>query len=458
MEIRFPEGFLWGAATASYQVEGGWNEDGRSPSIWDTFSKIPGNIWHNDTGDVAADHYHRWKEDVAMMKNLGLPAYRFSFAWPRILPSGSGAVNSKGLDFYDRLVDELLKADILPFPTLYHWDLPQILEDRGGWPNRQTAHYFADYAGLLVEHFSDRVSNWITLNEPFVVSILGYYEGVFAPGIKDQTAAAAATHHLLLGHGLAVQAMRSAARQPLQIGITLNLNFTESASKSPEDLEATRLRDAHVNRIFLDPLFIGQYPEEVTGKLGFNFPVDFEKDFAVITTPIDFLGVNNYFREVVRYDADATPFHYQTIQPEGSTYSEMWEFSPHGLFDLLMRLKRDYPVKAIYITENGTSITDGIDADGRVRDSRRIQYLQDYITAVHQAIQKGVPVKGYFVWSLMDNFEWNRGYSRRFGIIYVDYENGQQRILKDSARWFQETIHQNGFRLKTYYTEPFAEA
>jgi beta-glucosidase len=455
MEISFPDGFLWGAATASYQIEGGWNEDGRSPSIWDTFSKIPGNVYHGDTGDVAADHYHRWKEDVALMKELGLPAYRFSFAWPRILPAGTGAVNPKGLDFYDRLVDELLKSNILPFPTLYHWDLPQVLEDRGGWVDRQTSQYFADYAGILVEHFSDRISNWITLNEPFVVSMMGYHQGVFAPGTKDKTAGAAATHHLLLGHGLAVQAMRSASKQPLQIGITLNLNNVESASKSPEDLEAARIRDAHVNRIFLDPLFIGKYPSEVTGKMGFKFPAGYEDDFSIITTSIDFLGVNNYFRDVIRYDAADGPFHYNPIQPEGSTYSEMWEIVPHGLYDLLMRLKRDYPVKAIYITENGTSVTDGIDADGRVRDSRRIQYLQDYIAAMHQAIQNGVPVKGYFVWSLMDNFEWTRGYSRRFGIIFVDYDNGQRRVIKDSARWYSQTIRNNGFKIKTYYAEPF---
>lgn len=455
MEISFPDGFLWGAATASYQIEGGWNEDGRSPSIWDTFSKIPGNVFHGDTGDVAADHYHHWKEDVALMKELGLPAYRFSFAWPRILPDGTGTINPKGLDFYDRLVDELLKNNILPFPTLYHWDLPQVLEDKGGWVNRQTSQYFADYASILTEHFSDRINHWITINEPFVVSMMGYHQGVFAPGIKNQTAAAAATHHLLLGHGLAVRAMRSAAKQPLQIGITLNLNNVEAASKSAEDLEAARIRDAHVNRVFLDPLFFGKYPPEVTGAMGFKFPAGYENDFPIITEPCDFLGINNYFRDVIQYDAAEVPFHYRVLQPAGSSYSEMWEIAPHGLYDLLTRLKRDYPVKSIYITENGTSVTDGVDADNRVRDARRIQYLQDYLAAVHQAIQNGIPVNGYFVWSLMDNFEWTRGYSRRFGIIFVDYENGQRRILKDSARWYSQTIRKNGFKIKTYYAEPF---
>jgi len=455
MEISFPDGFLWGASTAAYQIEGGWNEDGRSPSTWDTFSKLPGKVYHGHTGDVAADHYHRWREDVSLMKQLGLPAYRFSFSWPRILPAGTGTINPKGLDFYDRLVDELLKNDIKPFPTLFHWDLPQVLEDKGGWTNRETAKHFADYAGIVVEHFSDRINNWITINEPWVVAIMGHLEGVFPPGVQDQGMAASAIHHLLLGHGLAVQTMRAVARQPLQIGITLNLSSVESATKSPEDQKAAHTNDLHLNRIFLDPLFLGKYPDEITTTMGFIFPEGYEKDYPTISTQTEFLGINNYFRNVVRFNAAIEPFHYETIQPEGSTYSEMWEFNPNGMYDLLIRLKRDYPIKAIYITENGTAITDGVDADGRVRDSRRIQYLQDYISSVHQAIQNGVPVKGYFVWSLLDNFEWAQGYSRRFGIIFVDYENNCKRIIKDSARWYSQVIRQNGFKLKTYYAEPF---
>lgn len=455
MEIRFPTDFLWGAATASYQIEGGWNEDGRSPSIWDTFSHIPGNVYQNHTGDIAADHYHRWKQDVSLMKELGLPSYRFSFAWPRIIPGGIGSVNQKGLEFYDRLIDELLSCGIKPFPTLYHWDLPQALEDKGGWPERQTAQYFADYAAILVEHFSDRIENWITINEPWVVSMLGYHEGVFAPGVKNQKAAAAATHHLLLGHGLAVLAMRAVARQPLQIGITLNLSHVEAATDSPADLDAVHQRDAHLNRIFLDPLFFGRYPTEVTQEQGFVFPKGYEKDFPTIMAPTDFLGINNYFRDVVCHSTKDQHFKYEIIQPKGSTYSEMWEMHAESLYNLLMRINQDYPVKAIYITENGTSVTDGVDADNRVRDSRRIQYLQDHIAATHQAIQHGVPVKGYYVWSLMDNYEWNKGYSRRFGIIFIDYENGQHRILKDSAHWYSQTIRNNGFQIKTYYAEPF---
>ncbi|HEX7557194.1 MAG TPA: family 1 glycosylhydrolase, partial [Leptolinea sp.] len=357
MEISFPPGFVWGAATASYQIEGGWNEDGRSPSIWDTYSKIPGKVLHGETGDVAADHYHPWKADVALINQLGIPAYRFSFAWPRILPAGFGVVNPKGLDFYDRLVDELLKAGIQPFPTLYHWDLPQVLEDAGGWTSRQTAFYFADYANVLVEHFSDRIANWITINEPWVVSMMGYLSGVFAPGITDLVAASSAVHNRLLGHGLAVQAMRAAARQPLQIGITLNLSSIESASKSAEDQEAARLHDVHLNRIFLDPLFFGKYPVEAENKLGFTFPTGFEKDLSIISVPTDFLGINNYSRNVMRYDSGAAPFHFSSVNPIGNSYSEMWEMAPQGLYDLLTRLKRDYPLKAVYITENGTAVT-----------------------------------------------------------------------------------------------------
>jgi beta-glucosidase len=473
MEINFPKGFLWGAATAAYQIEGGYNEDGRGFSNWDVYNRVPGNVFHGDTGDVAADHYHHWKEDVALMKEIGLPAYRFSFAWPRIIPAGKGPVNQKGLDFYDRLVDELLKANIKPFSTVYHWDHPAVLDEIGGWTNREMASYFADYASLLVEHFSDRITNWITINEPFVVATVGYHMGAVAPGMKDIKATAAATHHLLLGHGLAVKAMRQVAKQPLQIGITLNLSNVEPASDSREDLDAAKYRDAHLNRVFLDPLYFGKYPAEMTQNLGFVFPDGFEKDFDIIREPTDFLGINNYTRDMVKakstdslnvkketLDAvksspsDVT-FPFTVVQPGGSTYSTMWEMYPKGLYDLLTRLKRDYPVKALYITENGTAVTDGIDADNRVRDPRRIQYLQDYITHMHQAIQEGVPVKGYFVWSLMDNYEWSHGYSRRFGIIFIDYENGQRRVIKDSAHWYSQIIRHNGFDSKTYYVEPF---
>jgi len=455
MEKSFPEGFLWGAATAAYQIEGGFNEDGRSTANWDVFCRIPGNVYHGDTGDVASDHYHHWKEDVALMKELGLPAYRFSFAWPRIIPTGKGPVNRKGLDFYDHLVDELLESNIKPFPTLYHWDHPAVLDEIGGWTNREMSAWFADYASILVEHFSDRITNWITINEPFVVAMIGYQLGGVAPGMKDVKATAAATHHLLLGHGLAVKAMRQAAKQPLQIGITLNLSNIESASPSQADRDAARCRDAYLNRVFLDPLFNGKYPVEMTENLGFVFPEGFEKDLPVIGEPTDFLGINNYTRDVVKANPANDLFPFDLIQPEESTFSTMWEMYPKGLYDLLTRLKRDYPLKAVYITENGTAITDGIDADNRVRDSRRIQFLQDYIASVHQAIKEGVPVKGYFVWSLMDNYEWSLGYSRRFGIIFVDYENGQRRVLKDSARWYSDVIRRNGFDMKKYYAEPF---
>lgn len=456
MEIRFPKGFIWGAATASYQIEGSWNEDGRSPSIWDTFSKTPGKVLHGDTGDIAADHYHRWQEEIDLIKNLEIPAYRFSFAWPRIIPDGTGQINNKGLDFYDRLVDGLLDAGIKPFPTLFHWDLPQILEDKGGWPSRQTAYAFADYSAIVVDHFSDRINSWTTINEPWVISMLGYHSGVFAPGIKDLKAASYATHHLHLGHGLAVQAMRAAGKLPLQIGITLNLSHVEPAKNTPEDRHAADLHDVYQNRIFLDPLFYGKYPTEAETELGFTFPEGYEKDFSIITTPTEFLGINNYSRNVIKYDFNSEPFHYSHINPVGNSYSEMWEMAPQGMFDLLIRIKRDYPITSILITENGTAIADGVDADNRVRDSRRIQFLQDYISAVHQAIQSGVPVNGYFVWSLLDNFEWNLGYSRRFGIVFIDYLDGQKRIIKDSARWYRQVIKENGFKIKTFYTDSFS--
>lgn len=455
MDINFPDGFLWGAATASYQIEGGYNEEGRSFSTWDVFSRIPGNVYHGDTGDVAADHFHKWKEDIALMKDLGLPAYRFSFSWPRIIPSGKGEINQKGLDFYDRLVDELLAANIKPFPTVYHWDHPAVLDETGGWTNRDMAYYFADFASLLTEHFSDRISNWITINEPFVVALMGHHLGVFPPGLKDVKAASAAIHHLLLAHGLGVKAMRQAAKQPLQIGITLNLSSIESATDSQEDKHAAVLRDAYLNRVFLDPLFHKKYPEEITGSLGFEFPEGYENDLSVISEPTDFLGINYYMRDVVKFNPANAPFSFDFVHPHESSYSTMWEMYPQGLYDLLTRLKRDYPIKSIFITENGTAVTDGIDADGRVRDSRRIQFLQDYIASMNRAILDGVPVKGYFVWSLMDNYEWSQGYSRRFGIIFVDYENGQRRVFKDSARWYSNVIRHNGFNLKTYYSEPF---
>ncbi len=440
--VRFPEGFSWGAATSAYQIEGAWKEDGRGVSIWDTFSHLPGRTYHGDTGDVACDHYHRWREDVELMARLGLKAYRFSIAWPRVLPEGVGQINSAGLDFYDRLVDALLERGIEPFPTLYHWDLPQVLQDRGGWPNRDTAFHFAEYARVVAERLGDRVSYWITHNEPFVAAVAGYLRGQHAPGIQDPAAALRAGHHLLLSHGLAVQAVRAAARRPVSVGIALNLSPVHPASEAPLDQAAARRMDGFLNRLFLDPIFLGRYPEDVRRLLGPLFPKVQPEDLQTIAQPLEFLGVNYYSRLVVRHDPSIPLLQALQVQPEGSEYSQMWEIYPPGIYELLLRVWNDYRPPAIWVTENGVCVPDGVDADGRVRDARRIAFLRDHLVQVHRALTEGVPVRGYFVWSLLDNFEWTYGYSMRFGLIYVDYDT-LARTVKDSGWWYARVIREN---------------
>ena len=443
--LQFPSGFMWGAATAAYQIEGAWNEDGKGLSIWDTFSHQPGKIKRGDTGDVAADHYHRWEEDVRLMADLGLKAYRFSISWPRVVPEGTGAVNPAGLDFYDRLVDALLANGIEPFITLYHWDLPQALHERGGWPNRDVARYFAEYARVVAERLSDRVTYWITHNEPLVTAIAGYLAGEFAPGIQDPAAAFQTTHHLLLSHGYATEALRAVARRPLQVGITLNLSPVHPASDSEQDhLAATRF-DGILNRMFLDPVFRGQYPEDVRALLGPTFPPTQPDDMGHVAVPLDFLGVNYYTRSVARYDPNSPIIEATEVQPEGSEYSQMWEIYPPGMYEILARVWHDYRPASIYVTENGIPVPDGLDLDRRVRDGRRIGYLRDHVAQIHRAIAGGVPMRGYFVWSLIDNFEWALGYSMRFGLAYVDYET-QKRTVKDSGRWYAGVIGENGVR------------
>ena len=443
--LQFPSGFMWGAATAAYQIEGAWNEDGKGLSIWDTFSHQPGKIKRGDTGDVAADHYHRWEEDVRLMADLGLKAYRFSISWPRVVPEGTGAVNPAGLDFYDRLVDALLANGIEPFITLYHWDLPQALHERGGWPNRDVARYFAEYARVVAERLSDRVTYWITHNEPLVTAFSGYLAGELAPGIQDPAAALQTAHHLLLSHGYAVEALRAVARRPLQVGITLNLSPVHPASDSEQDhLAATRF-DGILNRMFLDPVFRGQYPEDVRALLGPTFPPTQPDDMGHVAVPLDFLGVNYYTRSVVRYDPNSPVIQATGVQPEGSEYSQMWEIYPPGMYEILARVWHDYRPASIYVTENGIPVPDGLDLDRRVRDGRRIGYLRDHMAQIHRAIADGVPTRGYFVWSLIDNFEWALGYSMRFGLAYVDYET-QKRTVKDSGRWYAGVIGENGVR------------
>ncbi|HEY5158888.1 MAG TPA: GH1 family beta-glucosidase, partial [Anaerolineales bacterium] len=430
---------------AAYQIEGAWNEDGKGLSIWDTFTHTPGKIVNNETGDVSVDHYHRYKEDVALMKELGLDAYRFSVAWSRILPAGTGSINRAGLDFYDSLVDELLRKKIEPYVCLFHYDLPQALQDKGGWPNRDTALAFAEYAHVVTGRLSDRVKVWFTHNEPWVTAAAGYFDGSHAPGIKDPVATFKAMHHLLLSHGLAAEAIRAAAKQPVKVGITLNLNPVHPATGSKKDRDAAMRMDAILNRAMLDPLLKGTTPmqEFAVGRMlsgSLIKPGDLEK-----VRTLDLLGVNYYSRTVVKNDPKFPVVAAVQIQPDGNEYSGMWEIYPEGIHEVLLRIWKDYqPTCEIMVTENGVPVPDGLDFDGRVRDERRIRYLKNHIFQVHRAIQDGVPVRGYFHWSLMDNFEWALGYAPRFGLLYVDFGT-LKRSVKDSGRWFAQVIADDGF-------------
>jgi beta-glucosidase len=444
--LTFPKGFVWGVATSAYQVEGGWNEDGRGPSIWDTFSHTPGRILNNENGDVAADHYHRWKQDVALMSELGIQAYRFSTSWSRILPEGAGRVNKKGLDFYSRLVDELLRNGIEPYVCLFHYDLPQALQDKGGWPNRETARRFGEYAGVLASRLSDRVRVWFTHNEPWVTAVVGHLLGEHAPGKRDLPATIKSMHHLLLSHGLAAEAIRGAARQPVQIGITLNLSPVHPATPSEKDAEAATRADAFSNRIQLDPLLKGTSPvQDLLPARLLSRNLIRDGDLQKICQ-LDLLGVNYYSRSVVKYDAGVPLMKIAQVYPEGSEYSMMWEIYPEGMYETLKLVWDNHPSCRIMVTENGVPVPDGVDFDGRVRDERRIRYLQDHLAQVHRAIADGIPVEGYFHWSMMDNFEWALGYSQRFGLVYVDYKT-LKRVVKDSGRWFANVIRENGLEV-----------
>jgi len=445
---RLPASFRWGAATSAYQIEGAVDQDGRTPSIWDTFSRVPGAVDNGDTGDLACDHYHRMPEDVALIRGLGIDAYRFSVSWPRVQPGGKGPANGLGISFYDRLVDELLARDIEPWVTLYHWDLPQELEDEGGWPQRDTAYRFADYAELVYARLGDRVTHWTTLNEPWCSAMLGYVEGVQAPGRKDFAAGMHAVHHLLLGHGLAAQKLREAATGPLELGITLNLSTSKPATDSPADREAARRADGLGTRIYLDPLWRGRYPEDVVRDLaarGIELPVR-DGDLEAISAPLDNLGVNYYFsllssgvdEQGRAADDDGHPVGRGVLY--GLPQTAMgWEIMPDDFAELLTRIGRDYPGVPIVVTENGAAFRDEPDADGFVRDRDRIEYLASHIAAVADARDAGADIRGYFVWSLLDNFEWAYGYDKRFGIVRVDYPT-QRRTPKQSAHWYRDTI------------------
>ncbi|MFC4426878.1 GH1 family beta-glucosidase [Deinococcus navajonensis] len=424
----FPQGFLFGTATSSYQIEGAASEDGRGPSIWDTFCREPGRIHDGTSGDVACDHYHLWPEDLDLLRELGVDAYRFSLAWPRIQPTGSGAVNEKGLEFYDRLVDGLLERGIQPYATLYHWDLPQALQDIGGWTNREVAHRFAEYAGIVTARLGDRVRSIATLNEPWCSSLLSYDIGEHAPGLRDRRLALAAAHHLMLGHGQAMQAMR-ALNTGADLGLVLNLTPAYPASQSPADLMAAQFADGYANRWFLDPVLRGEYPQDMWEAFGQDVPDVQAGDLETIREPLDFLGVNYYTRSLV---AEAG-----TQKPAQAQYTHMdWEVYPQGLSDLLVRLHREYPVPPIYITENGAAYPDERGSGETVSDPDRLAYYQAHLAAVADAARQGVDVRGYFAWSMLDNFEWAYGYSRRFGLFYVDYQT-QERTWKESGRWYQ---------------------
>jgi beta-glucosidase len=466
--LRFPDGFVWGTATASYQVEGAVNEDGRGPSIWDSFTHTPGKVVDGSNADVACDHYHRYAEDVAMMADLGLASYRFSIAWPRIVPTGSGAVNPAGLDFYSRLVDALLEHGIEPLATLYHWDLPQPLQDVGGWTNRDTAARFAEYAQTVGAALGDRVRTITTFNEPWCSAFLGYGSGVHAPGVTDNAQALAAVHHLNLAHGLGAAALRSVLPAGGRVSLTLNLAVVRAAEDTDADRAIARHIDGISNRIFLDPVLRGRYPDDVLDDLRHITDWSFvqDGDTAAIAQPLDVLGVNYYSPTLVTaatpelraqaagswvndpQSADGpTPYPGTDLafsMPQRGPHTAMgWRIDPESLTQLLVQVQRDYPGVPLMITENGAAFADRPGEDGVVHDADRIEYLRGHLTAVHDAISRGVDVRGYYCWSLMDNFEWAWGFSKRFGIVYVDYPTGA-RTPKDSAGWYRGVIARNG--------------
>lgn len=441
----FPAEFLWGAATSAYQIEGAVAEDGRLPSIWDTFSRTPGAVAGGDTGDVACDHYHRWPEDIALMRELGLGAYRFSVAWPRVVPTGEGPTNPRGLAFYDRLVDGLLEAGIRPFATLYHWDLPQALQDKGGWTERQTAHHFADYAAAVAATLGDRVTDWTTLNEPLCSAWIGHLDGLMAPGLTDLTAAVRASYHLLLGHGLAVQAVRANAARTPEVGYVVNLSPIRPASDRLADVAAAVRADGHVNRWWLDPVHGRGFPADMRELYGVDLP-ELPGDDRVIAQPLDYLGINYYFRQVVTADPGGpAPYARQIPVPGAATTGMGWEVHPDGLEELLVRVAAEYQAERLYVTESGAAWPDTVDATGRVDDPRRTDYLEDHLDACARALRRGVPLAGHFAWSLLDNFEWAYGYDKRFGLIHVDYAT-QKRTVKTSGSRYAEIIADHGAR------------
>ena len=444
---QFPDGFIWGAATAAYQIEGAWNEDGRGESTWDHYSHTLYNTLNGDSGDVACDHYHRMPQDVQLIKDLGIKNYRFSTSWSRVLPTGAGEPNPLGLDFYSRLVDQLLQAGIRPLLTMNHWDMPQALEEKGGWVNRDTTDRFVAYAEILLKKLGDRVDLWATHNEPFVVAFMGYAQGIFPPGLSDYSKAFQAGHHLLLSHGKTVRLFRQGAYQG-QIGIVLNTHWSQAATTSRADTDARQRAFDNNPGFFLDPLFKGHYPPNLLQWAGPMQPHIEPGDMDLIQNSLDFLGVNHYSSDEISYNHNGGKFKYavKRMLSPGRGYTDMgWGIYPPGIKNLLLEIKENYGNPPIFVCENGCAVADEVAADGSVNDARRVSYLRSYLSNIHEAIQAGVNLKGYFVWSLMDNYEWTSGYSKRFGIVYVDYAT-QKRIPKRSAHWYSAVIARNGLK------------
>lgn len=435
---RYPNDFVWGAATAAPQIEGAVEEDGRTPSIWDTFARVPGAVAGGDTLDHAVDHYRLWRDDIALMRDLGLDAYRFSIPWPRIVPAADGTVNQRGLDFYDHLIDELLDKGIAPFATLYHWDLPQWQQDRGGWADRSTADRFAEYTTLVAERLGDRVGHWATLNEPWVYVFLGHLNGIHAPGERSEERAVHAMHHALLAHGLGVQALRAALPEDGQVGIALSMSPTEPASASPEDLAAAERFGLYRNWLFLHPITHGAYHPQTEELFSAEIPIK-EGDLDVIAAPIDFVGINYYSRGVVEADDTVPVSRAREVQPAGDYTAMGWEVYPQGLADIITQTHERYAPAAIYVTENGSAWDDEVNSDGAVIDSARVDYLTTHLDAAARCLHDGIPFRGYFAWSLMDNFEWAEGYTKRFGIVHVDYST-QQRTVKQAGAVYHAVV------------------
>lgn len=445
--IKFPDGFTWGVATAAYQVEGAWNEGGKGESIWDRFTHTPGRIADANNADTACDFYHRYEEDIAIAESLGIQVFRLSAAWSRVLPDGTGAVSKEGIQFYRNVLQSLHKHHMKSALTLYHWDLPQALQNRGGWGNREIAGWFENYARILYRELGDLVDYWITLNEPYVSSFAGHWTGEHAPGCRDFSLAMQAVHHLLLSHGAAVKAYRETGLKA-PIGITLNMStFYPCDPNDPKDAEMAELCRMQKNQLFAEPVMKGTYPEKLMTylkKRGVVLPVMEPGDMDSICQELDFLGLNSYYPNRIRYDRDAWPMESRTVRAEAMRTDMGWEYNPKAMYELLLWVQKEYSPKKIIITENGVACNDWVDREGRVKDPNRVEYLDRYLTEIHRAIQDGVPVCGYYLWSFTDNFEWAWGFDKRFGIVYLDYET-QKRIVKDSAGWYAKVIENNGF-------------